>query len=165
MKRYIRAMSMERGRAIHQISSFSPILMEHIIKLLMYSDVRPNDVDGWIGTIANWIHQADDITVKPSNKKLKESDIMSSLFGCMGDDVRDYQRALYAFLADNRSGKLNHDGKGSYPEFDITDDAADDLMHICYDLIDATMPLLTDKRDHSLNEYIDIITPIFSNLG
>ena len=164
MTRYIRGMSIERNRAIQQLDSFSPIIMEHIIKLLVYSDIRPDDVEGWIGSVANWIHRADDVTVKPSAKKLKESDIVSSLFGCMGDDVRDYQRALYAFLADTRTGKLNHDGKESYPEFDVTGDLSQDLMDVCYDVIDATMPLLLDKQDHTINEYIQVISPIFDKL-
>ena len=120
MKRYIAGMSMEKDKAIHQISSFSPVIMEHLIKLLMYSDIRPDDVEGWVHAVAHWIQRADDITVKPRARKLKEQDIMSSLFSCMGDDVRDHRRALYAFLADNESGKFNYEGKGKYPNLQLT---------------------------------------------
>lgn len=161
MKRYIRAMSMEKDKAKHQISSFSPVIMEHVIKLLMYSDIRPDDVQGWIHTIANWIYRADSITVKPSAKKLSKADFMSSLFSCMGDDIRDYERALYAFLADNYSGKFNHEGKGSYPEFEVTYDVADTLMACCYQLIEATLPLLQDKADHSISDYEGVVRMVF----
>lgn len=161
MKIYIRAMSLERNRAKKQISAYSPILMEHIIKLVMYSDIRPNDVDGWIHTLANWISRADNITLKPKGNKFSESDIVESLFSCMGDELSDYERELYAFVANNRQGKYNHDGKGPYPEFDITYEAADALMNFCFDVMDSTIPLLIDKEDHSLSEYESILRSIF----
>ena len=164
MKRYIYAMSMERDRAKKQIAAFSPTIMEHMIKLLVYSDIRPDDIDGWIHTIARSIHNADDITVKPNNKKLKNSDLISSLIGCMGDDVRDYRRALQAFREDNRNGKFNYDDKKTYPDFDITPELSEDLMTICFDVIDKTLPLLTDKQDHSLDEYKSVINQIISKL-
>ena len=163
MKIYVRAMSMEKEKAKKQISSFSDIVMEHLIKLLMYSDIRPNDIDGWIKSVANWISRADNITIKPSAKKLKEEDIMSSLFSCMGDDVRDYERALYSFLADNHSGKYNHEGKESYPEFEVTPEASESLMNLCNDVIDVTMPLLIDKQDHSKDEYEAAIRNLLSD--
>lgn len=157
-------MSLDRDKAKHQIKPFSDIIMEHIIKLVMYSDIRPDDVNGWIDTIANWISRADNITVKPSAKKLKETDLMSSLFSCMGDDIKDYTRALYSFQASNQSGKFNHGGKESYPEFDVSYDAAVTLMHVCYEIIDATMPLLRDKADHSKDEYVQVVSNIFAKL-
>lgn len=164
MKRYVYAMSMERDRAKKQIASFSETIMEHIIKLLVYSDIRPNDIAGWIHTVARSIHNADDVTVKPNNKKLKEKDILSSLFGCMGDDIRDYRRALLAFKEDNRRGLFNYDDKQSYPDFEVTFELSDDLMTMCYDIIDVTMPLLTDKKDHNVEEYEAKVRGIFNKL-
>ena len=157
MKRYIFGMSVERRRALDQISSFSPVIMEHMIKLLVYHNIRPNDINGWIDTVANWLHQADDLTIKPKAKKLKQDDILNSLFGCMGDDVRDYERALYAFAADNESGRLNYDGKDKYPPFTIDSKLSADLMRFCYALIENTLPLLLDKQDHTLDEYNKIV--------
>lgn len=165
MKMYIRAMSLERNRAKQQIASFSPTILEHIIKLLLYSDIRPNDIHGWIHTIARSLHNADDLTVKHSGKKLKPEDIVESLFGCMGDDVRDYRRALLAFQEDNKPGKFNYDNKESYPAIEITMELAQDLMSFCYDIVDATLPLLVDKQDHTLEEYEDIITTIYNKLS
>lgn len=165
MKRYIRAMSLDKDKAMKQSKSFSPIILEHIIKLLVYSNMRPNDINGWLNTIAKWIHRADDITIKPYAKKLKSQDIEASLFSCMGDELSDYRRALYAFQADNLTGKFNYGDKIPYPEFDIDDDLAEDLMNICYDVIDATMPLLQDKKDHSKDEYLEVIKPIFEAIS
>lgn len=165
MKRYIFAMSLEKDKAKHMIASFSITIMEHIIKLLIYSDIRKDDVDGWLNTIARCLHNADDITVKPHNKKLKSKDILSSLFGYMGDDLSDYRRTLYAFKEDNRNGKFNFENKGPYPDFDVTPELYENLMYICYELIDKSMPLLTDKREHSQEEYKDIVTSLFTTLN
>ena len=164
MKRYVRAMSLERKRAEKQISSYASIIMEHIIKLIMYSDIRPEDISGWEKSVAKWIQKADDITVKPDAKKLEPETIMRTLFSSMGDEIGDYDRELYKFLADNHNGKFNHDGKGNYPEFEVTEDASETLMNVCDDIVDATMPLLIDKADHSLSEYIEVIKPIFDRL-
>lgn len=148
---------MEKEQAKKQITSFSPVIMEHLIKLLTYSTIRPNDTNGWIHTVAHWLHQADDITVKPHARKLKERDLMQSLFSCMGDDVRDYERALHAFLADNLSGKFNYNGKESYPEFVVTNDLAQSLMKLCQSVIESTVPMLLDKKDHSTDEYFEVV--------
>ena len=164
MKRYIYAMSTDRNRARHMLTSYSSIIMEHIIKLLVYSDIRPDDVDGWISTIANWIHKADDITLKPKAKKLTESDLLNTLFSYMGDEIKDYRFVLDSFIAENLTGKLNYYDKESYPEFEVTLELAEDLMNICYDIIDATMPLLIDKQDHTMSEYKAAIHPIFDSL-
>lgn len=164
MKRYISAMSTDRNRAKYTLSSYSGIILEHIIKLLVYSDIRPNDVDGWISTIANWIHRADSITLKPKAKKLSKGDLLNTLFNYMGDEVKDYKFLLYAFIAENLTGKLSYSDKEPYPEFEVTYELAEDLMNICYDIMDATLPLLIDKQDHTMSEYKSAIQPIFDQL-
>ena len=164
MKMYIRCMSMDKDAAKHQIKPFSSIIMEHTIKLIMYSDIRPEEITGWIHTIANWVHKADDITVKPKARKLKEEDILNSLFSQMGDDLSDYIRALEKFQADNINGKFNSNGKGSYPLFDVNYEVAENLMNVCYALIDATMPLLIDKKDHSIQDYDKAVEKVFDSL-
>lgn len=135
--------------------------MEHVIKLVLYSDVRPNDVSGWKHTIANWIHRADNITVKPRSRKLTKKDLMDSLFSSMGDEVKDYRFALDAFLADNITGKLNHDGKEAYPQIESTPELSEELMDACYSIMMLTIPMLIDKQDHSLEEYYQAIDSIF----
>lgn len=164
MKRYIMAMSIDRAEAKQRLTSYKGILMEHIIKLLVYSDVRPNDVHGWIHTLANWIHKCDSITIKPKNRKLSKSDIISSLFCRMGDEVGDYERELYAFIADNRYGRYNHGDAAPYPEFEVTDELCETFMQVCYKLIEETIPFLIDKQDHTIEEYEAVIQKIFDSL-
>lgn len=157
-------MSLEKDKAKRQIASFSLTIMEHAIKLLVYSDIRTDSINGWINTIARCLHNADDITIKPHNRKLKSKDIMSSLFGYMGDDVSDYRRALFAFKEDNRHGKFNYENKTPYPDFDVTAELSESLMYFCYDIIDRSLPLLIDKRDHSKEEYQNIVKSAFNKL-
>jgi len=164
MKRYIRAMSTDKDRAGSLMRAYSSVIIEHIIKLLVYSDIRPQDVDGWITSVAKWIHAADDFTLKPKTKKPREEMLHNNLFCFMGDTYSDYVKELYGFLADNRSGKFNHDGKGSYPEFDVTPELAKLLMQTCCAIEDATMPLLLDKADHEVSEYRTLIASVFSKL-
>lgn len=164
MKRYVYAMSMSRDRAKQQIGAYSPAIMEHLIKLMIYSDIRQNDISGWISTIASRLYNAGKITVKPDSKKLKEDDIVDSLFGCMGNSDEDYYGALLAFKDNNRYGKFNYLDKTSYPDFDVTEELAEDLMTICFDLMNKVIPLLTDKSEHNKEEYELIIRDIFSRL-
>ena len=164
MKRYVYAMSVYKKRAEKQLTSYSSILMEHAIKLLVYSDIRPDDVKGWIYTLANWISKVDSLTIKPNADKVSEDFLMSTLFSCMGDDLDDYERELYSFLADNHSGKFNSPSHESYPEFEVTDQLAEDLMNFCLDIAEVTIPLLIDKKDHSINEYEDAITQVYNSL-
>ena len=164
MKRYVYAMSVYKKRAEKQLTSYSSIQMEHIIKLLVYSDIRPNEVKGWIHTLANWISKADSLTIKPNADKVSEDFLMSTLFSCMGDDLDDYERELYSFLADNHSGKFNAYSHESYPEFEVTDQLSEDLMNFCLDIAEATIPLLIDKQDHDISEYEEVITQVYNSL-
>lgn len=164
MKKYVYAMSVEKKRAEKQLTSYSSILMEHLVKLLVYSDSRPNDVKGWIHTLANWISRADSLTIKPNADKLTEEFLMSTLFSCMGDELNDYERELYSFLADNRSRKFNTHDSGPYPEFEVTTQLSEDLMNFSLDVAEATIPLLTDKKDHSIDEYEEAITQVYNSL-
>ena len=161
MKRYIKAMSMTKKDAMRHAGSFSSTLMEHIVKLVMYGDIRPDDVSDWLQTVCRCLHEVDGLTVKPSNKKLSAKDLEYTIFGSMGDEAKDYRLVLAAFQEDNKHGKFNYDDKVSYPEFDLTDDAVINLMSICYEFMNRTTPLLLDKKDHSIDEYKDAIRDLF----
>lgn len=163
MYRCILGMSLEKSTALKQMKSFSDVVNEHILKLVVYGDIRKDDIRGWINTIANWIHQADDITLKPKSRKPSEEQIMSSLFRFAGDDIRDYERALFAFKADNLSGKFSSESKSEYPDFEVTSELTKELMVNCDELIRATLPLLRDKNNHSLDEYRNAVSFVFCN--
>jgi hypothetical protein len=161
MKRYVIAMSVTRKRAIWRMEAYADTLMEHIIKLVTYSDIRPNDVSGWLHTVARCLHEGDEITVKPDSRKMTEEELEDSLFCAMGTSLNDYKGELALFQENNRKGKYNHDGKESYPSVEPDEESAKILMDICHEIMERTMPLLLDKQNHSIEEYENAIRDLF----
>ncbi len=162
MKVYVRTMSLERNKALRRAGEYSQATIEHIIKILAYSDIRKMDVDHWIGEIAQWFHEIDGITIEPKNTKLKLNDILRETFGSMGDELNDYQNELRVFLFDNKRGYFNYESKKPYPDFEITDDLVKMFKDCCDDIVDEITPLLIDKQDHSKQEYQAVLHNIFS---
>lgn len=162
MKIYVRAMSLERSKALRRAGEYSQEMIEHIIKVLAYSDIRELDVDHWISEIAQWLSDTDNLTVKPKNSKLKKDDIMHTTFSSMGDELRDYESELNLFLHHNRRGYFNYENKESYPEFEITSDLVAMFKDCCTDIIDETITMLVDKQDHSKEEYKEVLRTIFN---
>lgn len=163
MKLYIRAMSYERNRALKQAGVFTTDIFEHVIKIIVYGDIRREQIPHWITEIAEWIYDASTITVKPNNRKLKPRDIEYTTFSAMGDEVRDYERDLKAFRLDNKRGKFNYEDKKSYPDFEVTRQLSETLMNCCFDIMEHIIPMLTGKQDHSREEYRVKLTEIFNN--
>lgn len=163
MKIYIRAMSFKRDRARKEAGIFADTMLEHVIKIIGYHDIRSEHVPHWIDEIAGWLYEVDDITVKPGAKKLKDDDIRDTTFGAMGDELSDYRRALAKFKHDNKQGKFNYEDKIAYPDLEITENLIRDLKNCCFDIIEVTTPMLIDKKDHSKEEYRAKLTEIFNN--
>lgn len=162
MKRYILAMSMSRQRALDQASFYAVNIIEHMIKIVMYCHIRPDNVAHWIEEIADWLQRSDDITVKPKGHKLKKSDLLDTVFSCMGDSVSDYRRELQMFQEKNRKGQFNYADKETYPEFTVDYASCQELMDACILLIDATLPMLADRHDHSYQEYVQAVSSALS---
>ena len=162
MKRYVVGMSLSRQRALDQARFYAVNIIEHMIKIVMYHEMRPEDVSHWIEEIADWLQRSDDITIKPKGHKLKESDLLDTVFSCMGDSVSDYRRELQMFQEKNRKGQFNYLDKQSYPEFEVDYNSCQKLMDACILLVDATLPMLASKQDHSYVEYVDAVKSALS---
>lgn len=163
MKMYVRAMALPKQEAIRRANSYSLDIVEHTIKLVLYSDIRPDDAMHWVEEIASWLRYVGKITIKPSNKKLKPSDLENTVFSWAGDDLYDYEALLEEFQRNNARGKFNYADKESYPEIEVTASLASDLMDVSYSMIDSAIPLMTDKQEHSKQDYIDALVPVFKN--
>lgn len=162
MKRYVRAMSLPKSEALKRAGYYADDIIEHIIKILVYHDIRPHDIDHWIGEISSWLKFVDGLTTKPSNKHLKPDAIRDTTFGSMGDHLQDYLGSLQMFQSANKKGKFNYEDKESYPYVEPDAQTASDLMEICMDLMESAIPMLCEKEDHSRQEYVEILTDIFS---
>lgn len=60
-------MSRSRQDAKRIITSLSPQIFDHLIKLFVFNS--PENKQHWIQEIDNWLAQIDDVYLKPSNKK------------------------------------------------------------------------------------------------
>ena len=158
MKRYIFSMSLPRQRAMDQASFYAVNIIEHMIKIVMYHYIRSDDVLHWVDEISDWLQRSDDITIKPKGHKLKESDLLNTVFSCMGSSLSDYRRELLMFQEKNRRGQFNYADKESYPEFEVDYNACQELMDACNRLINSTLPLLADKQDHDIQDYRDAVS-------
>ena len=162
MKRYIRAMASNKDKALQHAGFYGDSIIEHIIKIVVYYDVRKEHIIHWIQELSNWIYDASTITLKPNNRKLKPRDIENTTFGWMGDELHDYASLLNMFQHNNKRGKFNHEDKGSYPEVETTRELAQELMDVCYEIMNETIPMMCGKQEHSKEEYFEVLKRIFN---
>ena len=161
MKRYIRAMATPKKQALDRAGFYSLKIMQHVIKIMLFSQIRPDDTHHWIEEIAGWLRDTDTIKLKQGSVKLKPRDIEDTTFGWMGDELSDYESALNKFKNDNEDSKFNHDGKESYSDFEVTRQLCSELMDLCYSLINSTINMICDKTDHSKQEYVEVLEKVF----
>lgn len=114
-------MAFERNHIIDKLKSFSPLILEHLCKCILYG--RSVDrYDHWIkDEIATWIVDASKMSLD-KGKKLKKNDYDRYLFGALGTDRIDAEPNLdYQYAQDRRE-------RYPYPEVDITDDMYDNMF-------------------------------------
>ncbi len=154
-------MATPKKQALERAGFYSLSIMQHVIKIMLFSKFRPIDVHHWIEEIARWLQDVDNIKLKQSDPKLKPNEIEDTTFGWMGDELNDYRSALEKFRYDNESGKFNYKDKVSYPDFEVTREMCSELMELCYSLINETINMICDKEDHSKQEYIAVLEHVF----
>lgn len=154
--------SMSRKDAMRTAREYSSFILDNIIKIIVFSDERPADVQRWIKATAIWLQIIGSLTIKPFSRKFRKRELMNTLFCFMGTEVEDYELSLYSFEARNLTGKFHSEGEVVYPEFEINRELAQYLMIKCYCLMKESMPLLTDRKRHSIIEYIELVESIFS---
>lgn len=148
MKRWIHAntksilcMSLSRGKVTSKIEALSDIVLAHVCKCVLYADCT-GDYDHWIdGELANWISMVNDLTVNPSNKKLKEKDYDRYLLGGFGDDVADAKINLNLFYSSFRQLRE------PYPEVIITDDMVKRMYEVTTEFHKVIPKLLSQNNN------------------
>lgn len=113
MKKYVLGMSMTRQKTIEFLDKISPMLVEHVCKLILYRYVKEKDVPHWNKEIATVLAKASGMTLKPDKKKLKRTEYEDHLFGDFGDEITDLNNCLW--LNQQRFVKEEE----PYPEIDI----------------------------------------------
>jgi len=160
MFRYVYAMSMPRSTALERASFYAGSLMEHLIKIVVYHDIRAEYVNHWIGEISSWLSDAGSITVKPDGRKLKPSDYMDTIFGWIGDELNDYRSLLDKFQHDNKRGKFNYEDNRAYPAVETTDELCKELWDVCTNLVEQTLPMLCGSDSCSRGDYNAVVKKV-----
>ena len=149
MKRYIRntsifAMSMQRPIAIRELNGLSNTLAQHVCKISIYDDTLQCK-DHWIHELADYISQANDITVKPKNNKLKLRDYENEFYGVLGETEKDANVFLNSFYRRNLRSK-------QYPAVAITKEMCKRYIELSQFLINYCKALLSFNNELSLED-------------
>ena len=137
-------------------------ILDNLIKILLYSNDDDETIRYHAHRIAMCLRYVDRIRIGigPFSRHLSKSDLQLTLFGFMGDEPEDYMLSLAYFQCENKRGKFIYHDNTTYPEIEPDEKSADDLMAICYDVMETTLPLLRDHTNHSAREYCDILIDI-----
>ena len=142
---YIKAMSWNRNRALSKLSSMSDTFVKHILKCVIYSD-NMRDYNHWIQEISNYLEVANDIELKPRNKKPSKSDYEDTLFDALGNTRKDARNNLKLFLWEIEE---TH----QYPEFEITEKLINNVFETCKNIVDTFVPILITKNSEDAESF------------
>lgn len=123
MKIYIRAMAFKRRDAERHIATLSSVIVDHLIKCLVYGDSL-HCYRHWVDDeLTLWFSQIDTAYLKIDRKppKFRRDEYDEMIFGQFGEDPHDCSICLSTFTAEycERYG-------GTYPDFDISSDLISD---------------------------------------
>lgn len=150
-------MSMYRKNAISMLERNADTLATHILKCVIYSDTL-DCYNHWINDeIAEYISIANDITVKPKNKKLKSSDYERTIFSCFADSHQDALILLRTF-------RINNSETNQYPGFEITHDLIEDVYDAFQSIKHKILPLLCTSNNYGVHDFSIIIHNILDRI-
>ena len=149
------AMSFPKKKALEKLDANYQQLADHVLKVILYKDIRKDDVRHWLqDEISMWLSNASNVRCKT---KLKYNDYADSLFGGFGTDPLD---ALVT-LQDFQSKYCNPKKLDAYPTFEITDELVAKVYNTYQKLMSTCIPILLKGERVSINDWYDIIKPIF----
>lgn len=144
------AMSFSRKEVLRRMESYSVKLNEHVLKCIVYADVRSETVPHWTMEIATWLNR---INRMECSTKLKSKDYISTLFMCFGNTWADTELNLEEF----RESAIE-----TYPDFDITSELVSQVHQTYQKLISVCIDMLTSNHIASINEWCSILKPILN---
>ena len=150
---YILAMAVPRKVALKRLSSDAEALKDHVLKCILYKDVRPDDVHHWIhDEICSWLERAS--TIK-SDSKLKAKDYYNTVFSEFGNDIADARWCLQEFKKEYCIKSAN-----PYPEFEITSQLVYETFAIFQTFVSTCMPYMCKKSSMDQEEWYNIVNKI-----
>lgn len=158
MFKYIRAMSIEKKKVLDRFYTNSDTLVEHIVKVVLYSSSRADDVNGWKKTCARILTKAGSYNRK--RLKISDKEYVHNLFGSFPTDPSDARAVLEDF-----EGDLVNKG---YPEteYDLIYRLGGTLYVVCsYVMKKSLAAYSTNNQDLGYEYYRTIVDKAFEQVG
>ena len=150
----ILSMTRPRQGALNKLSRHNQKIQEHVIKAVVYSDIKPESMDHWIhDELCNWLHQADRVKC---DSKLKPQDYRNTVFGMIGSTKGEALEDLEDFKEDFVDNSTK-----PYPEFTIDSKLIQRLYQAYQNLITLSIRQFTDSSVKSIDEWYDLIKGFF----
>ena len=143
------SMSYPRSKALEIIDSNSKQINDHIVKYVVYYDMRPNDRNHWLNELSSWFERADRVSSKSG---LKRKDYEATIFGWFGTTIDDALLNLEMF-----HDKYIRYSSNPYPEFEITPELANKLFKTYKRIKHLALPELMSKKVHSTSFWYNLI--------
>lgn len=158
MYKYVRAQALDKDRLKKRLGAMSGTILEHVCKLVLYRDYRPNDINGWVNSIGQRLGWA----YKSRCKSSVNADFyIMSVFGEFPVDAMDAESILEEWKE-----KLVEIG---YPYMDDEDvDAlAPLLLSVCDGLVNEMLPYLMSKKNNEFNKsfFNNLVCECFKDSG
>lgn len=152
---FLTEMAMPKKEVMNKISTFSDLIMEHIIKCVVYGD-STKDFSHWIIEISNFLSIINDYKVKSCSGKLKYEEYLKCVFyDSQGDEEQDMRQNLRVF-------KLHK----SYPDFDITSSMISQLWGVFSRIAKECSTIFADKNNtFKADDFRNLILDIFEQNG
>lgn len=158
MFRYIQARAVDKKRILKRMNTSSDTLIEHIVKVVLYRNYRPNDVDGWKKTCARILEKTS--TYNSKTIRLTRKDYYYNQFAAFPSDRTDAKGVLWDVYEDlTKVGypELNYE---SIPENALT------LYTVCSYVADTCLDVYTSKdKDKGYDFYRSVVDKAFEQVG
>lgn len=140
-KTYIFEMAFDRKQSKNTVTSLSPIIFEHLLKLYAF---KSGSINHWCNELDTWFNTIDKIYLKPSNKKLSKYDIYNWI---IVDAAPNYTTAYI----DKWINKLS---KTTYQGIDISDFDSEWILNKIFSIIDKVSTDISDDTFITIRNYI-----------
>lgn len=150
------AMSFPRKVALQHLSDDSSAICEHVLKCILYRDIRHDDMYHWIhDELSSWLADASQIKC---DSKLKLRDILDTTFGQFGNEEGDSLIILKKF----RRKYCDSTSSNSYPYFEITVELVENTYETITEFKNRCAPKLLEKTVYTQEDWYNIINPILN---
>lgn len=144
---YIKAMSVSKSKAEELASRYSDTVAEHLAKCVIYGD-ETNNLTHWIREIGHKIYLVNNITLKPSGKKMKPQVYENTIFDSMGTTEMDVN-ILLEDMAFRYVGK--------YPKFSVTEELVHKVYMVFERVKKLVVPILVSNNSYTSDDFETLV--------